>query len=140
MKKHIYLHTSGLEQTKTLRDDPNFERPYEYTQIIKQRTFPNEYGRIKTRQNYYHILIGSMKQTGCPWCGNEPELIKTKKDQNFTTYCFTCPICLSKGPTLNIRNNLETEESMEHFKEVMKHRYTHRRPWDADFVNPYENE
>jgi len=140
MKKHLYFYSSDPFQTKDLRNDDMFESTPEYDHYDLARTFPNEYGRIKTDQNYYHLLIGRLTQKNCPWCGFTPELLKVYDDKmlNRSGYCIECKQCRSRGPVLNVDKAMElNEHMMEHCIELLWNRYNHRRAWDADFVHPY---
>lgn len=143
MRKHIYLHFSNLDQLRELRNDDKFERPPEYYEWVGvQKAFRNEYGRIRTNQNYYHILVGHLEQDGCPWCGSPAEVVKLGNSRvlGFKTYCIQCIQCGSRGPTLNVsETSIENTEIFQDCMERLWHRYKHRRTWDDGFQNPYES-
>lgn len=142
MKKHLYLHTSNLEYCNQLREDSLFECVFEYPKIEIEKSHRNEYGRIKTRDNYYHIILGSMPQKNCPWCNSVCEIRKIYQSElsQQSQYCMQCTNCSAHGPILNICfSSEESKESMEYFKEFITHRFQHRTQWDSNFVNPYEN-
>lgn len=141
MRKHLYFYSSNLEQTKELRNDVKFQHVHEYDAHEYPLTSRNEYGRIKTDQNYYHILFGRLEQEGCPWCGSPAKVVKLSTDKAllYTAYCIQCMGCGARGPSLNVSQT--TEQNKELFDECINllwHRYNHRRAWDEGFVNPYE--
>lgn len=141
MKKHLYYYSSNLDNLKDLREDDQFESVPEYNQLEISLVSRNEYGRIKTEQNYYHFLVGRLSQTNCPWCGALPELMKIHEHSFLmrSVYCIQCTQCGARGPTLNIVMNHEHDENMmDHYKKFMWDRYNHRRAWDDGFNNPYE--
>lgn len=141
MRKHLYFYSSNLEQTKELRNDDRFEPVPKYYANEHPLTSRNEYGRIKTDQNFYHFLFGRLSQTNCPWCGALPELMKVHEHAFLkrAVYCIQCTQCGGRGPTLNVDMNVEQDENvMSHYKALMWDRYNHRRSWDEGFVNPYE--
>jgi len=141
VKKHIYLHSSKHEHKKNLREDPDFKSPFELDILERVNLLPNEYGRIVTKEVDYHILIGSLPHDNCPWCGHGGDLIQLpdSRSREFSSYCIQCRNCSSRGPVLNVRDNLnQSEEELKEYFEVIWQKYKWRRPWDADFVNPYE--
>lgn len=141
MRKHIYLHTSNLDITKHLRDDHKFEIVPEYGIYEMQLSLRNEYGRIKTDQNYYHILLGAIQQEGCPWCASPSEIKKVRDSTEFShaVYCMQCVGCGARGPLLNVSKSIEeNEEAITHITQLLNDYFKTRRAWDADFVNPYE--
>ncbi len=141
MRKHLYFYASNLEQIRELNEDDKFEplphyHPHEH--ILASR---NEYGRIKTNQNYYHFLVGRLSQTNCPWCGSLPEIIMVHEHTFLRrkVYCIQCTQCGARGPTLNVALEMEHDDNvMNHFKSLLWDTYNHRRAWDEGFVNPYE--
>lgn len=150
MKKHIYLYFSNLEQLRDLREDEKFEPLHEYTVYEYPLALRNEYGRITTYQNYYHILVGRLEQEGCPWCGSPADVVKLGNSRvvklgnsralGYTAYCIQCMQCGARGPALNVSET--THENTEMFHECMSllwQRYKHRRAWDEGFENPYES-
>jgi len=141
MRKHLYFYVSNLEQTKEIRNDDRFEPVPEYDSYELPLTSRNEYGRIKTNQNYYHILVGKLEQEGCPWCGHFAQIVKVDEDvfMQRAIYCIQCTKCGARGPMLNIDVNVENNETvMSHFNDLLWTRYKHRRPWDDGFKNHYE--
>lgn len=141
MRKHLYFYASNLEQVKALREDDQFESVHEYSSYEFQFALRNEYGRIKTNQNYYHLLVGGMQQEHCPWCGHFAQIIKVHEHvfMQRAIYCIQCTQCGARGPTLNIDTNVENDETvMSHFNDLLWSRYKHRRAWDDGFKNQYE--
>ena len=146
MKNHLYFYCSNLDQTSHLHDYPDIKAVWQYSSHEMRKTFQNEYGRIQTSQNYYHLLVGRMPQEGCPWCGSPCQIIHLENinadpiPSLMTKYCIQCMQCGSRGPVLNINHpNLHPKEIMEEYKEILWQRFNNRRPWDDGFVNPYEN-
>lgn len=134
---HIYLHTSNFENIPHLKNDSCFQPAYEYRPTEMFGLPRNEYGRIETKANYYHILIGQMPQFFCPWCGTEPEIIQTfKPDPEGTIpppaqYQLICTKCGSRGPILNVNQFYSAEsDEMAHYMDFMRQRYANRLPWD----------
>lgn len=76
MRKHIYVHTSDLDVLRDINEDSAFERVCNYDRIEYSKIHTNGFGRIKTDNNYYHILVGQIKQKNCPWCGSECQMKK----------------------------------------------------------------
>lgn len=142
MKKHIYLHTSNLEHIRRLKEDLAFEPTHEYNPSEFEHSHQNEYGRIKTDQNYYHILIGHVKQKGCPWCG-APPILKKISDGSITRhaeYVMQCINCGARGPVLNVNQFMEqNKDAMSEVQSLMEHRFSHRLPWDEGLKNCDEN-
>jgi len=142
MKKHIYLYFSNMEQTRSLREDLRFEPVHEYLYDEAPLAFQNEYGRIKTAQNFYHILIGRLSQEGCPWCGSPSDVVKLGNSMAlvYTAYCIQCIQCGARGPSLNVSQTMHENPEMFHeCMDLLWKRYKHRRPWDEGFENPYES-
>lgn len=142
MRKHLYLYFSNLNQLRALKDDAGFEPVPEYYHREQPLTYQNEFGRIKTAQNYYHILVGRLKQEGCPWCGYPAEVIKLGKSSalDFATYCVQCMNCGSRGPVLYISESVEQKkDAFDEYMSLLWRRYNYRRAWDEGFVNPYES-
>ena len=142
MGKHIYFHIGKLEYIKYLNGDPSFEISPEYECLEMGKRHRNEYGRLKSNGNFYHILVGQMQQEGCPWCGSPAKIIKlecTSRAIGFSAYCIQCVGCSSRGPVLNLRDeDCLSEKFYEEGMDILLHRYKTRRTWDVDFVNPYE--
>lgn len=147
MRKHIYLHTSNLENAQEFSDDLCFEPAYMYCHQIKNIS-PYEWGRIKTEAYYYHIMIGNIRNDNCPWCGSTPNLVELSEKAPFpmpdrVTFFYECLNCGSRGPVNKIHFNeimdicLERQVKDE-VKAKIKARYSERKQWDHDLVNPYE--
>ena len=139
--KHIYLHTSKMENTSVFRGDSDFESYPNYSILDKIKLLHKEYGRIKTNDAYYHILVGSIAQEGCPWCNGTPEIFKIGKSRGtgYTAYCIQCDTCGSRGPTLNITESIHLKDKdLDEYMEFMWNRYKFRKNWDNALVNPYE--
>ena len=142
MRKHLYFYSSNLQLTRELRQDDQFEGVQQYSSHEIELTPQNEYGRIKTNQNYYHFIFGRLSQKNCPWCDALPELLKVHESVFLERceYCIQCMQCGSRGPILNINSSQEKDKNfMDFFKDIMWSRYNDRLAWDKDFVNPYEN-
>lgn len=140
MKKHIYLHSSNLENMRALRDDADFQPLYGYPHDEAHRSSRHEYGRIKTRDNFYHILLGNMEQKGCPWCKGDVEVRNsiTSVEFGWCAYWIQCDACGARGPKLNIVESITNDpKDMEEIMNLLWHRFNHRRQWDEDFHNPY---
>lgn len=143
--KHVYLHTSDHNSREIFKNEEKFAPPFEYPPLDYSKSLRNEYGRIESRGNYYHILLGKIPQERCPWCGIEPILRIITNQNNIPDpqipikmfYC--CPQCGSQGPVLHVNTAVqEDKKMMEHFKDFVRQRYADRRMWDADLINPYE--
>jgi hypothetical protein len=139
--KHIYLHTSKKANFQEITTNEKVENVHEYDIWDYARCEENEYGRIKTRTNHFHILIGAIRQENCPWCGNRAILRRISEGDTFrpSIYSMICEQCCSRGPNLCVNISIEeNKRSMEEVEALMKDRYEHRRQWDDDFINPYE--
>lgn len=139
--KHIYLHTSNVEYWRDFNNDPSIEKCFEYDPFGIEKSHQYEYGRIKTKQNYYHFLVGKIKQKDCPWCGSfcTVKRINELEVRGFSRYCMECENCGARGPILNV--NLHAEQDEKHmgwFTDLIRDRFETRRHWDSDFVNHYE--
>jgi hypothetical protein len=146
MRKHIYVHTSTQDYLRDINEDVEFESVAQYDPISSQKCYKNEYGRIKTKGNYYHIMIGEMKQENCPWC-NSPAVLKKVYDGVSDTmtpsepdqYCMICTQCGSRGPLLNLNQHVVKDPKfMTYIEQCIKDRYESRRQWDSHLINPYE--
>lgn len=141
MRNHIYLNCA-LTSLRKLRDDINFEAAFEYEPIeAKPKLFQHEYGRIKTAQNYYHVLAGNPPQENCPWCNGPGEMIQLKTSDltSHSVYCIQCMQCGARGPSLNVSKDMEINKTC--FNEciaLLWQRWKNRRTWHDGFVNPYE--
>ena len=139
--KHVYLHTSKFENTEVFRGDSDFEGYPNYDSLEKIKLLHKEYGRIKTKDAYYHILVGSIKHEGCHWCAGTPELfvIGPSRITGYVAHCIQCDTCGSRGPTLNICESQIIRKN--DFEEIVEHiwtRYKYPRQWDSALINPYE--
>lgn len=137
MRKHIYLHTSIIPNIEHIDNDDLFEPTYNYNKFEFVNAHPNEWGRIKTKQNYFHIFVGQIRNLTpkCHWCNNELSLIPLQNfnGNSFTQWCLQCTSCLSRGPSLNINDSIEKDSvEFEYLKALMQQRYTEIRQWDAD--------
>lgn len=145
-RNHIYLHTSNLDCLRYLDDDDLFEHVCEYYSLEILKTHRNEYGRIKTDINYFHILIGKIRDDKCAWCNFELTIKCLYKDQdlhmqpkNYSKYCLECKNCGSRGPICNIVPEIEEDKiAFEHFVEIMKYRYSDRKYFDFELLNGKE--
>lgn len=141
MREHIYLNCA-MDVLKRIKNDPNFEAAFEYEPYeARPRLMQNEYGRIKSAYNYYHILSGGIRQEGCPWCNSPAEVVKLRDSglSSHAVYCIQCLKCGARGPALNVSKDMEGKEDM--FNECMAllwQRWKSRRAWHCGFVNPYE--
>ena len=142
MRKHIYLHTSNFNIINDLNEDDDFEKQYNYDPISFSKLHEYEIGRLKTDQNYYHIVLGNLKQENCPWCGGPAQVcsdFKCKIIQS-SSYFIKCMQCGSTGPRLNVSESSEiNKQEFEEVIDLLWQRYIRRRPWDDTFVNPYGN-
>lgn len=141
MRKHLYFHSSNMEQIRAIKDDPAFEFCHEYPPLPdRQHQHQYEYGRIKTAKNYYHFIFGNPQQEGCPWCGGPGEIIEGIKDslspQKFVIQCMQCG---ARGPVMNVaQSSVENREVYHEIVAIMWQRFKTRRPWDHGFINRYE--
>ena len=119
-------------------DDPAFEPVSEYCAWEFKNSLPNEIGRIKTKENYYHIILGGVAQKGCPFCGGEPKLLRLPSDRNlFDKYCIQCTYCESRGRSAYI-HEYANEKEWKHMRDLLLFHFKNPFPWDKDLVNPYE--
>lgn len=136
MRKHVYLHTSNFEYIKHLRNESSFENVHQYNRITE---FPyiseNEFGRIKTSQNYFHILIGHIRHEGCAWCDFPLKVISNHAkafpfDENkFEFYCL-CEQCGAKGPITYLHINDTSEEVKHEMDALILQKYQRRLSWE----------
>lgn len=143
MKRHIYLHTSNFEVTTHLNEDDQFESLPNYKPKEFLLLHQHEYGCIKTKQNFYHIILGNIKDDTCPWCNSPVELKKLGENKftQYSHYCMKCPRCLSHGPILNVCFSAEQDQKyMDELFSFIKQRFSYRNSWDKNLVNHYENE
>lgn len=141
MKKHFYFYSSKLENIKEIQTDKNFQSIYQYSLEDQYKAFQNEFGRIKTPDNYFHLLIGRGQPTGCAWCGSDIELKKISDDDSskMSIYCVQCIKCYSRGQSLNVKPEMECDkESMRMVKNLLIQNYNERRPCDSGLINPYD--
>jgi hypothetical protein len=141
MRNHIYLHTSNLNIINKFKNDDLFQSCYEYPIHEIENLHPNEYGRIKTKHNYYHILVGQIRQENCPWCAAIP-FIKRIENPGLTytaEYCMQCQGCGARGPILYVNSMMNNDDKyMDEVRCLIKHKFKTRRQWDDGLVNPYE--
>lgn len=142
-RNNLYLNSSNLNYLKNLVEDSSFENVSEYSKEEIKKTSSHEMGRIKTKENYFHIILGNPGKNGCPWCGSEPVFKKLPSKpscpmgpQEFNRYCFSCENCGANGPIMNFYEMMENdEEFMKNIKDRMTHRFNHTRNWDCDLEN-----
>ena len=143
MRKHLYFHSSNLECTRQLKDDSLFQPAYMYSDV---NLFQNEYGRIRTPDTYFHLLLGNVPQKGCPWCKGKTKIVKINKPDPYdllaySEYCTQCFGCGARGPVIKVNPQIEDDQrAMKELFDLMNKRFAHRRAWDENFVNPYEGE
>ncbi len=133
MKKKIYLHTSDVGNIAALKQDIKFEIAACYDPISLSKMHQNEYGRIRNYSNDYHILVGQVRQDFCPWCGERPHIKKVRESNglSYSQYCMWCPRCFSRGPTLNVSSEMETQKILvDEYTSFMEERYSWRLAWD----------
>jgi hypothetical protein len=136
LRKHLYFNSSNLKYCQELSEDDEFENVSEYPPLELAKVHQNEWGRIKTKSNYIHLLLGNINKKGCPWCGEIPDLITSVEDnpsmsQQKIKYYMQCTKCGSRGPV--IFSNLITPEyakQIEYVKEYLEHIYGTRKNWD----------
>ncbi len=136
MKEHLYFQSSNLEYSRFLQDDVNFEPIHEYDLIDFQKITPYEWGRIKTGNNYIHLILGTILNNNCPWCKEEPYLKKVLDGDlfNFSQFCLVCPNCGSRGPVLNVRSDIEPKTiAFNQWFDLLNARYARRLSWDHGF-------
>ncbi len=137
MRKHLYFYSSNLEYIKEFRDDDSFESVCQYPLEELKKCHKNEFGRIKTNQNYYHLLIGTIRNEGCPWCAAALEIDKINVTTFSDKYFLKCINCGARGPTAFI-NDLIFKDEEKWVLDRLKSIFEYRLPWDHNFVNPYE--
>lgn len=138
MRKHIYLHTSNLTHASQIAKDKAFEPLCTYQNDILFKVYRNEFGRIKTSSNYFHIMLGTITDDNCPWCGSVPTLVDLNEPADWTgqariKFYMQCLNCGSTGPVNTITfNDITDFEIKEHVKQMIKHKYSERKQWDHD--------
>ena len=131
MKEHIYLNTSNMASYEIIRNDSRFEPVNEYPIYESLNLHHNEVGRLKSMDNYYHIMLGSIPQNLCPWCGGPPLFTKVSENKNFSTYAMVCYQCGSRGAEINVHSSaMMDEKQMAEIRNISEAKYRHRLPWD----------
>lgn len=139
-RKHLYFLSSKIEYSTYLDEDDEFEHVYQYPKEESLKILPNEWGRIKTKSLYIHLLLGNPEQKDCPWCGTEPILKKLPDveccpmgPQKASRYILQCHLCGSSGPIMNLSESVENDiKKKEYFLDLMYKRYKTRRAWECD--------
>lgn len=143
MRKHLYFHTSNLENIRELRDDVRIEGVHSYPEWEAKLAHPNEYGRITSAFNFYHFLVGHIRKTTpkCAWCDDVLHLkVKEYEKLNIVDLGLQCYTCGSTGPAYRTtKSDFEREIIKEHIKEFMNFKYQDRKQWDHDLKNPYDH-
>src|ERR1700721_4031687 len=113
MLKHFYFYSSNLDYIKLIDEDFRLERVPEYDPFEMKDVVPNEWGRIKTENSYFHLILGRIPQKGCPWCASEMVLKKIENGINFGhySYCMGCPNCGARGPVVKVNDQVESVKS-----------------------------
>lgn len=133
-RKQLYFISHNLKYVKILCSDIDFEPVAQYNPEEFKKISQYEYGRIKTRSNDFHLLLGNPPQKGCPWCGYEPTLKKLPSvpsclmgPQEFSNYCLQCDNCGARGPVMNILSKKENDSLfMEEIKDIMNQKFKTR--------------
>lgn len=131
MRRKIYVHTSNREYLESFMEDENFEPISVYDSFDYAQNLQYEYGRIKTHQNYIHLIFGKMPQDDCPWCGNECKMVRIENpDDSLTLFC-ECIKCDSRGPSITFRQAayFTTDHYLE-IEDMVRQRFKRRRQWD----------
>lgn len=137
MRNKIYLYTSNVACTEFIRKDSKFQPTYEYCPFSEgHNTLRNEYGRIRTKENDYHIIVGDLRAEGCAWCQhpldvifNEEEPVFELDRNKFTCFCL-CKNCGSKGPEKSLRIYDPSEDAMDHLRALILYNYSQRASWE----------
>src|SRR5690606_12140648 len=139
-KKHIYVHIPNLDHTRDLNEDKQFEPVHYYDLISFQKVFENEFGRLKTKDNDFHILHVKIRRKGCPFCNNEIIELTRVIEQVFSIlYAVTCKQCGARGPILSIAKEMKYNDIAQlDIKERLDFQFSNPITWDHDFKNPYE--
>jgi hypothetical protein len=147
MKKHLYFHSSNFNYASDIHEDLSFCSAYKYPCSDFKKTFPNEYGRIETNENYFHFIIGSIPHKGCPWCAGETIIARSNENHTIEislkniTYWVQCVKCGATGPKLHVSPHVEdNQEYKEDIIYCMTERFHRTNMWDHDFSNPYEDQ
>lgn len=133
--KHFYLNCS-LETLAMFKDQNDFQKTCEYeSDIDRCNVVPYEFGRIKTKDAYYHIISGRIPQHGCPWCGEKEHEVKVSGE----AYCIKCKKCGACGPHSKFSKEMVQNATMFNTcMTLLSEQYKSRRSWDDDFKNPYQ--
>ena len=104
MKHKIYLNTSDLKTAICIRSCDIFEPVPQYDVLDRHKAHQYEFGKLKTKEIDFHIIIGNPPKKNCPWCGSEPVLTRLphKSLLGFDRFCLECRNCGSQGPIMNI--------------------------------------
>ena len=137
MRKNLYFYSSNLDYLENLQRDSLFEPPHSYPYYALEKCHRHEYGRIKTDNNYFHLIMGNPLQEKCPWCNTLPVLkrINSYRSEPLTgydSYCFECPKCGSRGPLIHITEMNIDDQTFEYIEAKIKAIYQQRIPWDQD--------
>ncbi len=140
-RKHVYFHSSNLDYIKDIRDEDIFEPVYLYPKNELRKCHPNEFGRIKTDSLYIHLIMGSIRQDDCPWCGCNDLTVRIIEDKSYDTmnpfakdlYFIECTHCRSTGPRyyMDPMVSLNTKHK-EELIQLIKMRYSNRCPWEQN--------
>lgn len=136
-RKHIYLHTSNVENTSRLRNEELFEPVFKYCPITEiPYIHQNEYGRIKTKDAYYHILVGQIRKKGCLWCNFPLNVISEHiKDEypndanKFKLFC-ECQRCGARGPSKILFINFDDQKVKDCIDQLILQHYQEIPSWE----------
>lgn len=142
-KKHIYCNISDPSLSEFIKKDERFTPVHKYEGLALENAHENEWGIIETENNYFHIILGTVRQEKCPWCSGKVKVIKLPKKEacffgppQYDRYCLQCENCGSQGPILFNYPDIKTDQTyIDEIFDMLKQRYSVRRPWDDGLVN-----
>lgn len=149
MRKHLYFYSSNLEYARDLKDESCFEYLYQYPKNEIEKAHENEYGRIKTKDTYFHFLIGTIRNNDCPWCGCSEICLKKEEDKSYGTmnpfskdkYFMQCTHCGSRGPVVFGEPSITNDKDFnEYLISLIKENYSRRLSWDSKLNKGMEND
>ena len=140
--RHLYFHSSKMEQTDGIKKDRSFEHCPMYERDEYQKLLLNEWGRIKTKDSYIHIIMGKIERKGCHWCGSELFFNKIGKDPSkdrCNLHCMECKKCGARGPLIRLPES-HVKALFDEAMNISQKSYESIRQWDCDLVNPYQED
>jgi hypothetical protein len=145
MKPHVYLHTSKLNVIQHLREDSLFEPAFQYPRETYDKCHANEYGKIKTKDVDYHLILGQIRGKDCPYCGSKSKMEYKEYFDSFGlrfVYWGNCQSCGARGPCSStyLKPNDVNPDITSHLEEKCIYEFANPRPWDYNLKLEDENE